>query len=75
MRLRFTAKPKKALYFVKRNENWNIWTQGQGKYTSNWLPSFDDVNEKVEFDITITFDEDYRVLANGRLDSITSSKG
>ncbi|WP_375235314.1 M1 family metallopeptidase [Winogradskyella sp.] len=73
--IKFTAKPKKALYFVKRNENWNIWTQGQGKYTSNWLPSFDDVNEKVEFDITITFDEDYRVLANGKLDSITSSKG
>ena len=26
-----------------------IWTQGQGKYTSHWFPSFDDVNEKVIF--------------------------
>ena len=48
----YSAKPNKALYFLKRNEDWNIWTQGQGKYTSNWLPSFDDVNEKVVFRLT-----------------------
>ena len=48
-----------------------IWTQGQGKYTSHWLPSFDDMEEKVEFDLTIRFDAQYDVLANGVL---TSSK-
>ena len=70
--LDYIATPKKALYFLKRKEDWNIWTQGQGKYTSNWLPSFDDVNEKVEFDLSVTFDEAYAVLANGKLDSISS---
>ena len=44
-----------------------IWTQGQGKYTSHWLPSFDDMNEKVVFDMDITFDSDYTVIANGKL--------
>lgn len=44
-----------------------VWTQGQGKYTSNWLPSFDDMNEKVEFDVSITFPKDYEVVANGKL--------
>ena len=68
--LEYEAYPNKALYFLKRKEDWNIWTQGQGKYTSNWLPSFDDVNEKVEFDISITFDKDYAVLSNGKLDSV-----
>lgn len=44
-----------------------VWTQGQGKYTSNWLPSFDDMNEKVEFDMSITFHKNYEVIANGKL--------
>ncbi len=51
--IEYEAYPKKAMYFIdweKEAPN-QIWTQGQGKYTSNWLPSFDDVNEKVEFDL------------------------
>lgn len=48
-------------------QNKQIWTQGQGKYTSNWLPSIDDMNDKIEFDLTITFDKEYEVIANGKL--------
>ncbi|TDU40393.1 aminopeptidase N [Gelidibacter sediminis] len=59
----YTAKPDKALYVV----NDQIWTQGQGKYTSNWLPSLDDVNDKIEFDLTVTHALGYSVLANGVL--------
>lgn len=44
-----------------------IWTQGQGKYTSHWLPSFDDMEEKVEFDLTINTDIEFEVIANGKL--------
>lgn len=65
----WSVKPKKALYFLGwDNEAPNqIWTQGQGKYTSNWLPSLDDMNDKIEFDITVTFDKGYEVIANGQL--------
>lgn len=63
----FKTKVKKAMYFLKRKGNWNIWTQGQGKYTSNWLPSIDDVNDKIEFDLNITFNNTYKVLSNGKL--------
>ncbi|GGZ68537.1 M1 family metallopeptidase [Algibacter mikhailovii] len=62
--------PKKTMYFIDwdfEDGNPQIWTQGQGKYTSHWLPSFDDMNEKVEFDLNITFHEDYQVIANGKL--------
>ncbi len=75
--------PKKAMYFIDWDnksavtlsdslqtnsiEKSQIWTQGQGKYTSNWLPSFDDMNEKVVFDLSVTFDKDYQVIANGEL--------
>lgn len=66
----FKTRPKKAMYFIDwdyPNGNKQIWTQGQGKYTSNWLPSFDDMNEKVEFDLSISFDKRYQVIANGKL--------
>lgn len=65
----YEAFPVQAMYFVQKNhfEDVQIWTQGQGKYTSHWYPSFDDVNEKVIFNLEITFYKDYTVLANGNL--------
>lgn len=65
----YQAMPKQALYFVdsENTGDTQIWTQGQGKYTSNWFPSFDDVNEKVIFNLEIEFDAVYQVIANGVL--------
>jgi aminopeptidase N len=61
----YEAKPKQTLYFVGNNEYFQIWTQGQGKYTSNWLPSFDDVNEKVIFNISVVSRKDATIISNG----------
>lgn len=63
----YEAQPKQTLYFVKDGNRDQIWTQGQGKYTSHWLPSFDDVNEKVVFNMTVLYPDGYTVLANGEL--------
>lgn len=65
----FLAKPKQTMYFVgsQVNNNIQIWTQGQGKYTSHWFPSFDDVNEKVVFNLNIVYHKDYQVISNGTL--------
>jgi aminopeptidase N len=64
----YSVKPKQALYFVAiENSDVQIWTQGQGRYTSNWFPSFDDVNEKVIFNLGITYDKEYQVVSNGIL--------
>ncbi len=68
----FNTQPKKALYFIGfPNDRFEqqIWTQGQGKYTSNWLPSIDDMNDKIEFDLKVLFYSDYEVICNGELDS------
>ena len=62
VRFSYQMQPKKALYFT----NDQIWTQGQGKYTSNWLPSIDDVNDKIEFDLSVNYNRGYDVLANGK---------
>ncbi|TDW51551.1 aminopeptidase N [Flavobacterium sp. 270] len=64
----YSVKPKQALYFVDiENSEVQIWTQGQGRYTSNWFPSFDDVNEKVIFNLGISYDRGYQVVSNGIL--------
>ncbi|OBQ54191.1 M1 family metallopeptidase [Tamlana sp. s12] len=76
LEVNWEARPKKALYFIDWeyiDGNRQIWTQGQGKYTSNWFPSIDDMNEKIEFDLSITFDKNYEVIANGKLTDKTIS--
>jgi aminopeptidase N len=66
----FEATPSQTLYFFENQ----IWTQGQGKYTSHWLPSIDDMNDKIEFDLTIVAPSEKTVIANGHLVS-TQLKG
>ncbi len=65
----YKAMPKQTLYFIGVGKGHQIWTQGQGKYTSNWLPSFDDVNEKVIFNMNVTYENDFKVISNGILES------
>ncbi len=71
----YKAKPKQTLYFTGQDENLQIWTQGQGKYTSHWFPSFDDVNEKLVFSLNIIFDKNYEVISNGILNHKERTKG
>ena len=66
----YEASPKQTLYFNRDQ----IWTQGQGKYTSHWLPSLDDMNDKIEFDLSIAAPKDRQLIANGKLDSVESNK-
>ncbi|PWH82496.1 aminopeptidase [Algibacter marinivivus] len=65
----FFASPKKAIYFIGWDDNSRnqIWTQGQGKYTSHWLPSIDDMNDKIEFDISCVAPKGYQVISNGKM--------
>lgn len=72
----YSAQPKQTLYFIGEGDDLQIWTQGQGKYTSHWLPSFDNVNEKVIFNLSVNFRNDFEVLSNGILNDKThNSKG
>lgn len=67
----YDAKPKQALYFVgfedNNPRNDQIFTQGQGKYTSHWLPSIDDMTDKIEFDLSLIIPKFYGAIANGKL--------
>lgn len=70
----YSAKPKQTLYFNGEGDNLQIWTQGQGKYTSHWLPSFDDVNEKVIFNLSVKFQNEYQIISNGVLKNVNHKR-
>jgi aminopeptidase N len=67
----YEAKPKKGLYFVGWNDTSNlskkqIWSQGQGIDNRHWIPMYDEMNDKIISELTITFNKDYKVLSNGK---------
>lgn len=62
----YVAYPKQTMYFTGIGDGKQVWTQGQGKYTSNWFPSFDDVNEKVIFNMSINYNKDFKWVSNGK---------
>jgi aminopeptidase N len=79
LEISYEATPRKGLYFVGWNvtgantekDNYftrkQIWTQGQGTDNRYWIPCYDDVNDKMVTETTITFDSSYTVISNGTL--------
>ncbi len=77
LRIRYRAYPRQTVYFLGWDDavqgNEQVWTQGQGKYSSHWVPSFDDMREKVQFDLRVLFRPGYSVIANGRLTGVSEA--
>jgi aminopeptidase N len=63
----YEANPQQAMYFFD-NE---VWTQGQGRSNSHWVPSIDDVNDKMIFNLSFTVPNGLTVLSNGELKNTT----
>jgi aminopeptidase N len=84
LKIKYTAKPKKGIYFI----GWNvpeiddpihqtrrqIWTQGQGIDNRHWIPMIDDRGDKFVTEVQVTFDKVYNVLSNGQLLSNKENK-
>lgn len=66
----YQCQPSQTVYFIGWEDdvegNEQVWTQGQGKYSSHWVPSFDEMQEKVVFNLKVRTDPQYEVVANGR---------
>ena len=72
IQIKYKATPEQAIYFIPEEQqagrdDFQTWTQGQGKYTSSWLPSFDDTREKLEFDLSFIYPAGTTLIANGKL--------
>ncbi|MBI3509150.1 MAG: M1 family metallopeptidase [Bacteroidetes bacterium] len=70
MTLVYECTPRHGLYFVGWNDpagicRKQIWSQGQGIDNRNWIPFYDEMNDKITTDMMVTFDKDYKVLSNG----------
>jgi len=63
----YEAKPPKAMYFTgwQSGGRKQVWTQGQGKDNSHWLPSNSDQNDKFTWQLNIKFPKPYSVISNG----------
>jgi aminopeptidase N len=66
----YEATPRKGLYFIGWNDpnglsRKQIWSQGQGIDNRNWIPMYDEMNDKLITEVIVRFDKDYKVLSNG----------
>ncbi len=66
----YEANPRKGLYFIGWNDpagicRKQIWSQGQGIDNRNWIPFYDEMNDKITTEMIVTFDAKYKVLSNG----------
>jgi aminopeptidase N len=79
LNLEYTTTPKQSVYFLGWDDdllgNEQVWTQGQGKYSSHWVPSFDDMKEKVIFGLDISVADPYEIAANGKLEGTYEQEG
>ena len=68
--IKYHCTPRKGIYFIGWKDSTNrsrkqIWTQGQGVDNRYWIPSYDDMDDKLITSTKVTFDKDYKVLSNG----------
>ena len=74
IRFKYTARPKKGVYFVAASNgrdgmahSQQIWTQGQPDEAHHWFPSFDFPSDKATTEQYITAPADLTVIGNGTL--------
>lgn len=68
----YEAKPRVGLYFIGWNDKNNlsrkqIWSQGEQVDNRNWIPMYDERNDKLLTEMAVTFDKEFKVLSNGLL--------
>ncbi|GAB4142451.1 MAG: hypothetical protein Fur0041_17560 [Bacteroidia bacterium] len=71
MTLVYECNPRKGLYFIGWNDpagicRKQIWSQGQGIDNRNWIPFYDEMNDKITTEMIVTFASEYKVLSNGK---------
>ena len=72
----YAAAPNAGMYFQKDHDHpgkYFVFTYGEGGLHSNWLPIYNEVNDKFSTEMVITVPSDYKVVSNGRLMSVLKS--
>src|ERR1043166_7234181 len=69
IRCKYTAFPKKGIYFVPGDGTHSdqIWSQGEAEEARYWFPSFDFPSDKASSEEYLTTENDQTVVGNGEL--------
>ena len=74
IRLKYSAKPKKGVYFVNAERedgevlhDAQIWTQGEAEETHYWFPSYDFPDDKAMTEQFLTVGPNETAISNGEL--------
>ena len=80
IRLTYTSKPKKGVYFVDESRKdgkiiraAQVWTQGEAAETRHWFPSYDFPDDKATTEQFITVNKGETAIANGELKEIKNN--
>lgn len=69
--LTYTAQPTAGLYFIDppAGTTWKpmIFTYGEGGIHANWLPIYNEPNDKFSTEMTVTVAKPYTAISNGKL--------
>lgn len=74
----YEAQPQSGMYFRPDPANAKMYfvsTYGEGGLHANWLPIYNDVNEKFSTEMIVTVPAAYTVISNGKLLKTTADDG
>ena len=79
VRITYTCSPRAGMYMQKDRDRagfWYAYTYGEGGLHANWLPIYNDVNDKFSTEMSVTVPRGYMAISNGRLlDSVRQVDG
>jgi aminopeptidase N len=68
--VQYSCQPNAGMYFQRdwtHNDQYFVHTYGGGGLHANWLPIYNDVNDKFSSEMVVTVPEPYSVVSNGKL--------
>jgi len=76
--IKYEGKPTKGLYFILPDKDYpdrpkQIWTQGQSEDTRNYLPTYDEPNDRLTTETILTVPATWVTVANGKLMGVTEA--
>jgi aminopeptidase N len=74
----YSCQPNAGMYFDKsltEGNDYFVHTYGEGGLHANWLPIYNDINDKFSTEMLITVPENYKAISNGTLKSIENNNG
>lgn len=74
--IEYDAQPQGGMYFQRHQQNHKLFyvtTYGEGGLHANWLPIYNDVNDKFSTEMILTVPEPHVAVSNGRLVQSTTN--